>query len=177
MLLARTTIATGPVSGATSTATTGTFAAAAVLSTVPAADVSNGEKMMPLAPSEIEFLTPVICLAVSNSELNGCKRSTPWALASATMYLLYEVQNGEVSVVRSTATFGASAAPAALAIETADATSAPLMAVCKFSIFDFLPVRFLSPASVNDLFQGDGDGAHEGAGKSSGRREKLAVVG
>src|SRR5271156_6310109 len=116
MLLARTTIATGPVSGATSTATTATFAAAAFFSTVPAAELSNGEKMMPLAPSAIAFLTPVICLAVSNSELNGCNRSTPWALASATMHLLYEVQNGEVSVVRSTPTLGASAAPAAPAI-------------------------------------------------------------
>ena len=64
------------------------LAAAAVFSTVLAADESNGEKMMPLAPSAIEFFTPVICLAVSNSELNGCNRSTPCALASATMYLL-----------------------------------------------------------------------------------------
>src|SRR5271166_6883007 len=110
MLLARTTIATGPVSGATSTATTATLSAAAFLSTVPAAELSNGEKMMPLAPSAIAFFTPVICLAVSNSELKGCKRSTPCALASATIYLLYDVQNGEVSVVRSTPTFGASAA-------------------------------------------------------------------
>ena len=61
---------------------------------------------MPLAPSVIAFLTPVICLAVSNSELNGSSRSTPCAFASSTMYLLYEVQNGEVSVVRSTPTFG-----------------------------------------------------------------------
>ena len=70
------------MSGATSTATTGTFAAAAVFRTVPAAELSKGEKMMPLAPSVIEFFTPVICFAVSNSELNGCKRSTPCALAS-----------------------------------------------------------------------------------------------
>ena len=55
---------------------------------VPAAELSNGEKIMPFAPSEIAFFTPVICLAVSNSELNGCRRSTPWALASATIYLL-----------------------------------------------------------------------------------------
>ena len=44
--------------------------------------------MMPLAPSVIAFWTPVICLAVSNSELNGSRRSTPCAFASATMYLL-----------------------------------------------------------------------------------------
>ena len=71
MLFARTTMATGPVSVATSTATTFTFAAAAVFRIVPAAELSNGEKMRPLAPSVIAFFTPVICFAVSNSELKG----------------------------------------------------------------------------------------------------------
>src|SRR5947208_2236564 len=138
MLLARTTIATGPAVGATSTATTATPAFSAVFRTVPAAADSKGEKMMPLAPRLIEFCTPVICLAVSNSELNGCRRSMPCALASATMYLLYEVQNGEVSVVRSTPTFGPSACAAAAASRTADASSAPVTLLRDIDI-DFLP--------------------------------------
>ena len=84
-MLARTTMATGPSVGATSTATTFTPAFSAVFSTVPAAAVSNGEKMMPLAPRVMAFCTPVICLAVSNSELNGSSRSMPCAFASAMM--------------------------------------------------------------------------------------------
>ena len=78
-------MATGPWVGATSTATTWTPASAAVFSTVPAAEESKGEKMMPLAPRVMAFFTPVICLAVSNSELNGSRRSMPWASASAVM--------------------------------------------------------------------------------------------
>src|SRR3984957_6224932 len=126
-------MATGPESGATSTATTAALAAAAVFRIVPAAELSNGEKMRPLAPSVIAFLTPVICLAVSNSELNGSRGVTPCAFASFTRYLLEAVQNGEVSVVRSTAILGASAAEA----PTVSALSATAVSV------DRTKVRFV----------------------------------
>src|SRR5581483_5005041 len=139
MLLARTTIATGPAVGATSTATTATPAFSAVFNTVPAAADSKGEKMIPLAPRLMAFCTPVICFAVSNSELNGCRRSIPWALASATMYLLYEVQNGEVRVVRSTPTLGPSACAARAASERIGATSAAF-AVERSLDIDFPPL-------------------------------------
>src|SRR5262249_20374923 len=148
-------MATGPVSGATSTATTGTWAAAPVFNTVPAAELSKGEKMMPLAPRGIAFFTPVICLAVSNSELKGSRSSTPCAFASVTINLLYAVQKGEVRVVRSTAIFGASAAEAAReTTDMAEAASAAVILARRLVILRFLPVELIvRPLNDNGKIQ------------------------
>ncbi len=51
-------MATGPVSVATSTATTATLAAAAVFRIVPAAELSNGEKMRPFGAERDRVLHP-----------------------------------------------------------------------------------------------------------------------
>lgn len=81
LLSARTTIATLPPSGATSTATTGTPLFSAALRPATTAAESSGVTTRPLTPWLSRVLMSVICFAGSLSALTVGSASTPCSFA------------------------------------------------------------------------------------------------
>ena len=163
------------MSGATSTATTGTLAASAVFSTVPAAELSNGEKMMPLAPSVIEFFTPGDLLGGVELGVERLQQFDALRLRLRDDVLVVggpERRRQRREIDRDLRRVGR--AGGAGERRRADAASAALMAGVHVCIFVFLPVAFRWLHRSATFVRGDGDGAHGGAGKSSERRETAS---